>query len=586
MTKKNPLNRQPIHYACIKGDIKKVNQLMKEKGFKLNVKDIDGFTPIMFACHHGHLNIFNKLLKVKGVNINMRTYNGKTCLMLAAQKGHIKIVNKLLSLGAKTQFKERKRTKRSCRTRTAYNMARMCGHNNIVKKLSKKKNSKVQKAKKKVISNKQKGGSTTGSCDTLQNCWECINPGCTDKGIGVLKTALEGSNYFNAIINSAGEYPMFDISLKEIDLNQFLEKIKLKEVMLNFLLLKLEIEKSILTINYSTVGGKEINFIIKLNIRKSVLPDEIKSASLLGKITRKIAKKMARSITVWVLGQEDITIDFKISIPKIQIYNKSDDTMVENISVIKISLTMGLKIQGIITIFRSVALSRIIALSSKVENLKVAAKPLESLGVPYYTKMYNTIKSKITNEDITDNIFIIIGIFLNDPHYEIAKNSVHEYETETENYTANYYKKILIELYILYNPDKINTLQVSYYTFDKLYQMIKVGKGDLNLLYDFCKTDVIERKVEYSFTIDEDGSSMGGVTLKIGEAKKLTIDDFVKSFKGQLIDNSNPRVEDYEISFYYDTGGDYLSQDISSLYPVLELVFKLYNNFINSTISA
>ena len=139
MTKKNPLNRKPIHYACIKGDIKKVNELMKEKGFKLNVKDIDGFTPIMFACHHGHLNIFNKLLKVKGVNINMRTYNGKTCLMLAAQKGHTKIVNKLLSLGAKINFKENKRTKRSCRTRTAYNMARMCGHNNIVKKLSKKK---------------------------------------------------------------------------------------------------------------------------------------------------------------------------------------------------------------------------------------------------------------------------------------------------------------------------------------------------------------------------------------------------------------------------------------------------------------
>ena len=143
MTKKNPLNRQPIHYACIKGDIKKVNELMKEKGFKLNIKDIDGFTPIMFACHHGHFNIFNKLLKVKGINVNMKTYNGKTCLMLAAQKGHTKIVNKLLSLGAKINFKENKRTKRSCRTRTAYNMARMCGHNNIVKKLSKKKMVKI-----------------------------------------------------------------------------------------------------------------------------------------------------------------------------------------------------------------------------------------------------------------------------------------------------------------------------------------------------------------------------------------------------------------------------------------------------------
>jgi hypothetical protein len=156
MTKKNPLNRQPIHYACIKGDIKKVNELMKEKGFKLNIKDIDGFTPIMFACHHGHFNIFNKLLKVKGVNINMKTYNGKTCLMLAAQKGHTKIVNKLLSLGAKINFKENKRTKRSCRTRTAYNMARMCGHNNIVKKLSKKKMVKKQKLSLKNSNNKPK----------------------------------------------------------------------------------------------------------------------------------------------------------------------------------------------------------------------------------------------------------------------------------------------------------------------------------------------------------------------------------------------------------------------------------------------
>jgi len=611
MTKKNPLNRQPIHYACIKGDIKKVNQLMKEKGFKLNVKDIDGFTPIMFACHHGHLNIFNKLLKVKGVNINMRTYNGKTCLMLAAQKGHIKIVNKLLSLGAKTQFKERKRTKRSCRTRTAYNMARMCGHNNIVKKLSKKKMVKMVKRKLslKKSNNKQKGGSAAAAapvstgCKTLEDCWNCMKPNCTDKVIEAVKLALNISDNILKIesIESPAGGSNILISLDETimsDLGNFFKKIKLNEVMKNFLLAKSGIMDDALNVEHEIV--ETYNDMIKFTIKSHI------GVAAVGK------KGILASLTTWVAGVTEISINFEISIPEIQIFNNTEhygaidgtlDDLFKETTKIKISLTMGFNLEGIFKIFESVSLSRAVNLGSLLvktgvvsatKRLYKGAKHLDIEDIKLKIEMFKNIKENLTEEEIIKYVFIIIGLYLNDPSYVKAKNEVEKYDN-TKIRKNEYYQEILIELHKNFQGD-FNGKQ------KELYEDIKAGKGGdvvevpeeeknnfrvvpmlkLYKLYISCEKEILKKKVEYSVPIDPEEDPeypKNVVLLKIGEDKELNIKNFIESFNDSMMNDS--KGENYAISIYYDTGEDFLKfkdfmpTDISSLYPV----FELYKNY-------
>ena len=91
----------------------------------------------MYASQLGYLNAVKILLKQKKINVNHRGNSGKTALMEAAQKGHLEIVDLLLKNGANPKIKEKFRNKKSCKIRTASNMANACGHKKISKKLKK-----------------------------------------------------------------------------------------------------------------------------------------------------------------------------------------------------------------------------------------------------------------------------------------------------------------------------------------------------------------------------------------------------------------------------------------------------------------
>ena len=92
------------------------------------------------------------LLKQEKIIVNANTINGKNGLINASQKGYKDIVNLLLKHGANVRLRETKRTKKSCANRNAFNMARMCGHQNIYNKLTEQKEMNSIRRKSKVKS--------------------------------------------------------------------------------------------------------------------------------------------------------------------------------------------------------------------------------------------------------------------------------------------------------------------------------------------------------------------------------------------------------------------------------------------------
>lgn len=138
-TKKNTKGGdKEIHKVCLEGDMKRFNQLIKEKNFKVNSRGKFMFTPLMCAAHSGNLKIVNKLLKIDKVKINARSANRKTALIVASTKGHTKIVKKLIDHGAKLHFKQFDKSTKPCKPKSASNMSKICGHNNVGSILNKK----------------------------------------------------------------------------------------------------------------------------------------------------------------------------------------------------------------------------------------------------------------------------------------------------------------------------------------------------------------------------------------------------------------------------------------------------------------
>ena len=66
-----------IHRACLDNDIKKFNKLIKDKKFRVNIRDNIKFTPLMCAAHSGNLQMVKKLLKFKNIKVNTRSRNSK-----------------------------------------------------------------------------------------------------------------------------------------------------------------------------------------------------------------------------------------------------------------------------------------------------------------------------------------------------------------------------------------------------------------------------------------------------------------------------------------------------------------------------
>ena len=116
------------------------NYVLNLPSVSVNGRDKEGTTPLINACIKNNVPMVKKLLGHPKIQVNARTIYGKTGLINAAQKGYTQIVNLLLEKGANVRLKETERTKKSCANRNAFNMARMCGHQNIYQKLQNKKN--------------------------------------------------------------------------------------------------------------------------------------------------------------------------------------------------------------------------------------------------------------------------------------------------------------------------------------------------------------------------------------------------------------------------------------------------------------
>uniref|UniRef100_F6W3X7 Uncharacterized protein n=4 Tax=Ciona intestinalis TaxID=7719 RepID=F6W3X7_CIOIN len=101
ISKQNCLGETGLHQACIGGDLKRVQLLIKQ-GHQVNPRDFCGWTPLHEASNHGHEDIVEYLLQ-HGAHIN--DLGGEGCGNLtpihdAANNGHFNVVEILLNHNA------------------------------------------------------------------------------------------------------------------------------------------------------------------------------------------------------------------------------------------------------------------------------------------------------------------------------------------------------------------------------------------------------------------------------------------------------------------------------------------------------
>ncbi|XP_054720728.1 ankyrin repeat domain-containing protein 12-like [Uloborus diversus] len=96
--KRNERGETPLHVATIKGDLRKVRQLLRQ-GVLVDTRDFAGWTPLHEACNHGWLEIAKVLIQF-GADVNACGLEKETPLHDAAINKHEKIVSLLLKNGA------------------------------------------------------------------------------------------------------------------------------------------------------------------------------------------------------------------------------------------------------------------------------------------------------------------------------------------------------------------------------------------------------------------------------------------------------------------------------------------------------
>ncbi len=81
-------------YACGKGNIDKIKQLLQQ-GINMNVRDSSGgLTPLMFAAIYGHDEAVNVLLQY-GAHEDIKSSTGFLAIELAANNNHLTVVSTL-----------------------------------------------------------------------------------------------------------------------------------------------------------------------------------------------------------------------------------------------------------------------------------------------------------------------------------------------------------------------------------------------------------------------------------------------------------------------------------------------------------
>ncbi|KAL4234064.1 hypothetical protein ACF0H5_005718 [Mactra antiquata] len=104
---RNDFGETPLHRACIKGDLRKVKELIQE-GHPVNVQDHSGWIPLHEAANNNWYDVTEYLLQ-HGADINHRggeKCGGMTPLIDAANVGWLDIVELLLKYGAKAWAKD------------------------------------------------------------------------------------------------------------------------------------------------------------------------------------------------------------------------------------------------------------------------------------------------------------------------------------------------------------------------------------------------------------------------------------------------------------------------------------------------
>ncbi|XP_065343485.1 tonsoku-like protein [Cloeon dipterum] len=113
MMTKNEKGETPLHLNCIKGNLARVQSLVKN-GHPVTVYDNSGWTPIHEAAHHGHAEVVKFLIE-NGANVNeqgkfdAKAVDGFTPLIDAASWGQVTVMELLLDMGAKVELKTTKR---------------------------------------------------------------------------------------------------------------------------------------------------------------------------------------------------------------------------------------------------------------------------------------------------------------------------------------------------------------------------------------------------------------------------------------------------------------------------------------------
>ena len=88
-----------IHNAVKKGDLEKINALLKENPDLASSKDYGGETPLHWAAIKGNKEVAELLLKYKA-DVNAKNTAGETPLHIAARHGHLEIAELLLANNA------------------------------------------------------------------------------------------------------------------------------------------------------------------------------------------------------------------------------------------------------------------------------------------------------------------------------------------------------------------------------------------------------------------------------------------------------------------------------------------------------
>ncbi|XP_067148676.1 tonsoku-like protein [Apteryx mantelli] len=107
--RRNDRGETPLHRACIEGDLRRA-QLLVKQGHPLNPRDYCGWTPLHEACNHGHLEIVRLLLE-RGAAIDDAGgpgCEGITPLHDALSCGHFDVAELLVQRGAAVTLRNAK----------------------------------------------------------------------------------------------------------------------------------------------------------------------------------------------------------------------------------------------------------------------------------------------------------------------------------------------------------------------------------------------------------------------------------------------------------------------------------------------